>query len=109
PRDPAKRDAGNRCLRCAWRGGAVLERRAWPGSSPRARSVSCERVHEGGGAGVPLLAGTTNWFGWKVHIGSFYPTFSLAFFSALAVTILGTAIIWRIGQRRPPGTPLTWG
>jgi hypothetical protein len=58
---------------------------------------------------VQLLAGTTSWFGWKVHIGSFYPVFSVAFFASLAITIIGTAIIWRVGQKRPPGTPVTWG
>jgi hypothetical protein len=58
---------------------------------------------------VQLLAGTTSWFGWKVHIGSFHPVFSVAFFASLAITIIGTAIVWRVGQKRPPGTPVTWG
>jgi hypothetical protein len=60
---------------------------------------------------VQLLAAArhTSWFGWQVHVGSFYPVFSVAFFVALGITLVGTAVIWRIGQKRPPGTPLTWG
>lgn len=58
---------------------------------------------------MQLLEATTSWFGWKVHIGRFYPVLSVAFFAALAITLLGTALVWRVGQRRPPGTPVTWG
>ena len=32
----------------------------------------------------------------------------LEFFVALFFLIAGTAIIFAVGRRRPPGTPLTW-
>ena len=33
----------------------------------------------------------------------------LEFFVALFFLIAGTAVIFAVGRRRPPGTPLTWG
>ena len=56
---------------------------------------------------VPLL-------GWlpKKELGGFIPTgfqVRLEFFVALFALIVGIAVIFFVGRRRPPGTPLTWG
>jgi hypothetical protein len=56
---------------------------------------------------VPLL-------GWlpKKELGGFIPTgfqVRLEFFVALFALIAGIALIFFVGRRRPPGTPLTWG
>ena len=56
---------------------------------------------------VPLL-------GWlpKKELGGFIPTgfqVRLEFFVALFALIVGIAVIFLVGRRRPPGTPLTWG
>jgi len=33
----------------------------------------------------------------------------LEFFVSLFFLVVGTAVIFVVGRRRPPGTPLTWG
>ena len=34
---------------------------------------------------------------------------SAAFFVSLAMLVIGIGICIRVGRRRPPGTPFTWG
>src|SRR5437588_2981297 len=34
---------------------------------------------------------------------------SMAFFVALGILVVGVALVFFIGSRRPVGTPLTWG
>ena len=33
----------------------------------------------------------------------------VAFFASLIITVLMTAVVLRVGKRRAPGTPVTWG
>src|SRR5438270_1044932 len=56
--------------------------------------------------GVPVLGQLP-----KNELG-FIPTgfpVRLEFFVALFILIVGTTLIFVVGRRRPPGTPLTWG
>jgi len=48
--------------------------------------------------GIPLVVGV--WLGYPVR---------LEFFVALFIFLAGLAIVFIVGRRRPPGTPLTWG
>ena len=52
---------------------------------------------------------TINVFGHRFKPFGFDLKISVAFFVALAILVLGVALAFYVGNRRPLGTPLTWG